>query len=591
MKRVESQRAPIEENSGGSRLWSGIDELSGDPAFHAWVAAEYPAAAELAPTARRQFLKLMGASFALAGLAGCEKSPFVAALPYVNQPENEAVGVPRYYATAVTFEGYAQPVIATTYSGRPIKLDGNPDHPVTKGRSDAFMQAAILGLYDPDRAQGPSRHGEPVTWNDVVASINTLRTGWTANEGEGLRVLMSPTSSPTLLRQLDALRKQFPKMRIHLHDVAGETARRKLTSAAYGQPLDLHYVLDECDVVVSFDDDFLGPGPNQIRNARGWAASRRRSSGRPSISLRAAESVPSATGAVASASARLIANASRMAALAAALANRLGIDGAAAGELTPTELSWVEKAAKTCSAAQGRALVASGPFGDAGTAIWVARINDALKSLGRALRLSQPITGPAEAGSLRDLIGDMRAGKVKTLLILDCNPAYTAPGGLGFRDALKQVQSTLHLGLQRDETGELCEWQLALAHMLESWSDARAVDGTASIIQPTITPFYDVRGVHQIMAMLLGEIDPAADAAVRETWTMSFGADFDARWRQALHDGFVEGVAAGADVTTPSTVEPSAETPGEGLDIVFRPDPTIWDGTFSNIGWLQELPK
>jgi MoCo/4Fe-4S cofactor protein with predicted Tat translocation signal len=578
----------MEENGGGPRLWSGIDELSADPAFQAWVDAEYPAAAEFAPNARRQFLKLMGASFALAGLAGCEKSPFVAALPYVDQPDNETVGVPRYYATAVTFDGYAQPVIATTYSGRPTKLDGNPDHPVTKGRSDIFMQAAVLGLYDPDRAQSPTRRGDPVTWNDVAAAVSTFRSDWAADQGEGMRLLINPTSSPTLLRQLDALGKQIPKMRIHFHDAAGQTARKDLAVVAYGQPLDLHYVLDECDVVVSFDDDFLGPGPNQVRNALGWSSSRRRSSERRGL-LYAAESLPSATGAVASM--RLIAGASRMAGLAQALASKLGVSGAAAGDLTPNEQSWIENAAKVCNVAKERALVTSSPFGDVGTAIWAARINDALKSAGRTVKFFQPILGPTDAGSLEGLVGDMRAGKVQTLVIVDCNPAYTAPGALGFTESLQQVPSTLHLGLHRDETGNLCEWQLPLTHELESWSDARAVDGSASIIQPTIAPFYDVRSVHQIVAMLLGEINPAPEMAVRETWQRSFGSDFDARWRQALHDGFVEGAAPDVKASPSNATGTDARTSAEGLDIVFRPDPTIWDGRFSNIGWLQELPK
>src|SRR5690348_2575737 len=286
----------IREKNAGPRLWSGLEDLSDDSAFQAWVDTEYPSAVELTPTARRQFLKLMGASFALAGLAGCEKSPFVAALPYVDQPERETTGVPRSYATAVTFDGYAQPVLATTWSGRPTKLDGNPDHPVTDGRSDIFMQAAVLGLYDPDRAQAPTRRGEPTTWNDVVAAIGGLRGNWGADQGEGLRILTGPESSPTLLRQLEALGKQFPKMQVHLHAAAGETARRDLMSVAYGRPLDLHYVLENCGVVVSFDDDFLGPGPGQVRNARGWAASRRRSPGQPGIRLHAAESVPTATG-------------------------------------------------------------------------------------------------------------------------------------------------------------------------------------------------------------------------------------------------------------------------------------------------------
>ena len=193
-------------------------------------------------------------------------------------------------------------------------------------------------------------------------------------------------------------------------------------------------------------------------------------------------------------------------------------------------------------------------------------------------------------GSLDDLVADMHAAKVQTLVILDCNPAYTTPAALGFTDALKQVRSSLHLGLQRDETADLCEWQLPLTHALESWSDGRAVDGTASIIQPTIAPFYDVRSAHQVMAMLLGEIGPAADAAVRDTWQAPFGGDFDARWQKALHDGFVEG--ASLEVSATPSGNPTSEKPsGEGLDIVFRPDPTIWDGQFANVGWLQELPK
>jgi MoCo/4Fe-4S cofactor protein with predicted Tat translocation signal len=574
--------------AGSERQWSGIEDLSDDPAFQTWVDAEYPAAAEFAPTARREFLKLMGASFALAGLSGCEKSPFVAAIPYVYQPEEETPGIPRYYATAVTFDGYAQPVIATTYSGRPTKLDGNPDHPVTQGRSDIFMQAAVLQLYDPDRAQGPTRHGDPVTWDDVVSHIGELRAGWTSRQGEGLRVLTGPTTSPTLLRQIGTLLQAFPKARVHLHEPAGTAASRALTEAVYGQALELHYRLDRCDVVVSFDDDFLGPGPRQVRHARGWSASRRRAGDRPGIRLYAAESVPTATGAMASP--RLTADASRMSRLAQALAAKLGVAGAAPPDLRAAEHAWIEQASAACRDASGRALIMSSPFGDAATAIWVARINEALKNTGQTLEFMLAITGPSKAGSLSDLIVDMRAGSVDTLVIVDANPAYTSPGSLGFRDALGRVQTTLHLGQQRDETGELCEWQLPLTHALESWSDARAVDGTATIIQPVIAPFYDVRTGHQIVAMLLGDIDPTADGAVRETWRTTFGGD-DTRWKQALHDGFVQGAAAAVTANVTAAKDAAAELSDEGLDIMFRPDPTVWDGQFANVGWLQELPK
>lgn len=569
-------------------MWAGIEELSDDLQFQAFIAAEYPAVQEFSRTARREFLKLMGASFALAGLTGCEKSSFVAALPYVNQPEDETIGLPRYYATAVLLEGFAQPVIATSYSGRPTKLDGNPDHPVTQGRSDIFMQSAVLQLYDPDRASAPTRHGEPVSWTDVESAIGVMREGWRAEQGEGVRLLVGPITSPTLLRQIDAFLKQFPKARVHSHAPAGLDARRQITAAVYGRALDQHHALEECDVIVSLDNDLLGAGPDQVRNARGWSQSRRRFADRPGNHLFMAESVPSATGALAGT--RLIADAARMPVLGEALANALGVVGASMPELVASERRWIARAAKACSDWKGRSLVVSGLSGGKAAAAWVARINEQLGNAGQTLKLTSPISGPADAGTLAELVSDINADRVNALVMLDRNPAYTAPGEFEMTEALKRVRTSVHLGLQRDETGALCEWQLPLAHALESWSDARAVDGTATILQPVIAPFYDVRTVHQIFALLLGELGPAPDAAVRETWKARFGEAFEPRWKQALHDGFVEGAAPFVTVSPLSDTFASPAGP-DGLDIVFRPDPTVWDGQFANVGWLQELPK
>jgi MoCo/4Fe-4S cofactor protein with predicted Tat translocation signal len=586
-----TRRVPPDSNSSegrGPRLWSGIEELSGDPAFHAWVDAEYPAAAEFTPTARREFLKLMGASFALAGLTGCEKSPFVAALPYVDQPQDVSIGVPKHYATAVLLDGYAQPVIAMTYSGRPTKLEGNPHHPVTQGRSDIFMQAAVLGLYDPDRAQAPTRRGEPVSWNDVADHIGALRAEWGRTQGEGLRLLTGPGTSPTLSRQLDTLLKQFPKARIHTHEPVGNGGRRNLTAAAYGQPLDVDYQLESCAVVVSFDDDLLGPGPDQVRRARSWSRARRRDGNGPGLELHMVESVPSITGAMAGD--RLVAEASRMPGLAQALASKAGVAGAAIPDLTPVEREWIDRAATACRSAQGRALIVANAFGDGATASWVARTNEALGA-SSLLRFTTPMQSVANAGALADLIADMTAGQVETLVVVDTNPAYSASGLLNFRTVMQKVRSSLHLGLQRDETGELCEWQLPLTHALESWSDARAVDGTATIIQPVISPFYDVRTVHQVVAMMSGQIDPAAETIIRETWQSRLPGDFETAWRQSLHDGFVRDTATEAVLVRPGTAESAPPFADDGLDIVFRPDPTVWDGQFANIGWLQELPK
>jgi MoCo/4Fe-4S cofactor protein with predicted Tat translocation signal len=572
----------------GPALWSSVEELSGDPAFEAWVNAEYPAAATLGPTARRTFLKLMGASFALAGLTGCEKSPFVAALPYVEQPQGSTAGVPKYYATAVILEGYAQPVVATVYSGRPTKLDGNPDHPMAQGRSDVFMQAAVLGLYDPDRAQAPTHRGEPVTWNDVQHQIELLRARWTQDQGDGLAMLLGHSTSPTLIRQIEALVTEFPKARIYEHAAIGDGRRRDLTAAAYGQPMQLHARLEDCDVVVSLDDDFLGVGPRQVANARAWSAARHRSADKPGLALYMAEAVPSATGAMAEA--RVAVDASRMWLMARGLAHACGVAGAEASDLSPVEQRWLERAADACRSARGRALVTFGDFGSDATASWVARTN-ALLGATAVIGAAKAAPVVANARTLSELARDIGSGAVETLIIIDANPAYTAPGGLAFTELLQKVRSSLHLGTHRDETGALCEWQLPLTHALESWSDGRSVDGMATIIQPTIAPFYDVRSVHQVMALLLGELDPMPETLVRDTWRATLGDDFETKWTRCLRDGYVPEQKAPAPNIEAAATAIAPPFPDDGLDIVFRPDPTVWDGSFANNGWLQELPK
>jgi len=568
--------------------WTSIEELEQNAALQHWISAEYPVAATFEPVARREFIKLMAASFALAGLTGCEKSPFTTALPYVDQPDAATIGVPRYYATAVTLAGYAQPVLATTYDGRPTKLDGLPGHPVYQGRSDAFMQAAILQLYDPDRAQYPTYRSEPISWHNLIEKFSTLRDQWKSAQGEGVRLLVEPDTSPTLRRQIKEWLSEFPKTRIHLHDPAGIQDRRVLTAAAYGEEFDLHYRLDQCGVVISFDDDFLGPGPYQVANAVRWSKARR-GEGKPAMHLYCAESVPGATGALAAM--RVAADASRMQLLADALSAKLGGDIISMPDLSKDEAIWISGAADAIRGAPNRALVTSGLSAGRETAIRVAQINKTIGASSRTLEFTKPAETFSSFGSLATLVDDMHAGAVNTLVILNSNPAYTAPGALDVSDAMKKVPCTIQVGQQRDETGNLCTYQLASTHNLESWSDAVAVDGSATIIQPTVAPFYEVRTDHQIIELLLGRGDVAADTPVKDTWRSRFENGFEDKWKQALHDGFI------ADSSGPITPQPrNSSEPGNtdnsgNVDVVFRPDPTVWDGRFSNVGWLQELPK
>jgi molybdopterin-containing oxidoreductase family iron-sulfur binding subunit len=577
----------------GKRFWTSLEEIVDDGGFRAWLEAEFPQAAAIMPArGRREFLKIMGASLLLAGLAGCGEERSDLALPYVNQPEDSTPGVPRYYATAVLFEGYAQPVLATTYDGRPTKLDGNPDHPVTMGRSDAFTQAAVLQLYDPDRSQAPVQGGKPSTWTAFERSLADMRRDWIANKGKGLRLLFGDVTSPTLVRQLRQLATMLPECRMHVYEPCGMANRREAMRLAFGHAVDLHCRLDNCDVVVSLDDDLLGMGPRQVMHARGWSTGR--GEGSPAerrIRVHIAESTPSLTGTVAAS--RLPVDASRIPALVAAIAAPFDISVGQQPELAADERAWVEQAVRELQEHKAKSLFAIGSHLPPAVQAQAAAVNEKLGNVGTTVWYSEPVAFvPDNVGSLADLAGDIDRGDVETLIVLDANPAYAGPGGLRFGELLARVRNTIHAGLFRDETAALCGWHLPLAHALESWSDARAIDGTATIIQPLVAPFYSVRTAHQVLDMLLGTVDPAADTTVRATWSEAFGGDFERRWRQSLHDGFVADTASPpVAVTAKAVALPTAQPRGDAVDIIFRPDPTIWDGRFSNVAWLQELPK
>jgi len=574
----------------GRQVWTCLEEILDEPAFKQWLRAEFPSLA-IPEHGRRDVLKLMGASLLLAGLAGCSDTPADRALPYVDQPEEIVPGVARLYASALTFEGFAQPVLATTYVGRPTKLDGNPSHPLGTGASDAFTQSSVLQLYDPGRSKGPAVDGRPATWAAFERALADLRQTWLARRGEGLRILCGDVTSPTLVRQLEELTAALPGARLHLFEPVGAAHRPAAMRLAFGRDLDAHYRLENCEVVVSLDDDLLGPGPRQVQHARAWSLGRGDAPDKSRMRLHAAESTPGLSGVVATP--RIAIDAARMPELVAALAAALGVSVARTRSLEQNEQQWVERMARELRQHAGRSLLAVGAHVAPAAQALAAVVNERLGNAGNTVWYSEPIAWrPSSAGSIDDLARDIDAGQVDTLIVLDANPAYAAPADLRLRDLLPRVHERIHAGLYHDETAQLCRWHVPLTHALESWSDARAVDGTASIIQPLVAPFFSVRTIHQIADMLLGRIDPPADAPVRATWTQTFGSEFENRWKQALHDGFVAGTAASPVAVNARAVElPPEREQTDQLDIVFRPDPSIWDGRFANVAWLQELPK
>jgi molybdopterin-containing oxidoreductase family iron-sulfur binding subunit len=574
------------------RFWSSLEELIDEEEFRDWLAAEFPVASSMFDDpGRRQFLKLMGASLLLAGLGGCGEGKSGQALPYVNQPDGLTPGVPRFYATAVTFEGYAQPVIATTYAGRPTKLDGNPDHPVTRGASDAFMQSAVFELYDPERAKLPLKDGMPATWDAFAAALDDLRARWRDRQGRGLRILTGATTSPTLIRQMGELAKQLPNMRWSQCEAIGAARRNEAMALAFGRPVEPHYRLDTCDLIVSLDHDLLGPGPYQVANARAWSTRRGEvAPGHGRARLYVAECVPSLTGTAADV--RLPCDASRLPLLAQAIAAEFGAAEAASADLTAQERRFLSAAVDGLRRHAGASLLAIGPQHAPEIQALAPVVNETLKNSGTTVWYSEPAAGAGEAMPLAVLTKEMAAGSVDTLIMIGCNPAYIAPAPLKFAELIKAVPNRIHAGLHVDETALLCNWHLPLSHALESWGDARAVDGSIVLNQPVVAPLYDTRSAHELVDMLLGTTDVRADGAVRATWRERFDADFEARWRRALHDGVVSGTES-QPLTLPPRAPPlpPQSTANEGYDIVFMADPTIWDGRFSNIAWLQELPK
>jgi len=546
----------------------------------------------LSQTGRRDLLKAMGAGLALAGLAGCTAAPHPDALPYVTQPDETVPGTPRRYATAVTFAGYAQPVLATSYEGRPIKLDGLPEHPACEGASDAFTQAALLGLYDPDRSKAPRRMGRPTDWAAFDAAMVENAARLDAGGGEGFRLLTGPTSSPTFARQLAELTARWPKARWHVFDPVDEDGRLEAARLAFGRPLELLPRLESCRAIVSFDDDVLGPGPRQTRNARAWSKARRAfQAGSGECRLMVAEPAPSLTGAMAAD--RLVASADEVERLAVALAGRLGLGAAPAGALTPRQAQWLDAAAAALTRNPGAALVLVGARCDPAVQALALALNARLGAIGKTLGLCEPIRPQPPDGtrSLEALVADLAAGRVDTLAILDANPAYAAPADLAFAAAMQRARVRIHAGVAFDETAALCHWHAPLEHDLETWGDARAVDGRPSLIQPLVTPFHAVRARTVVLENLQGRMGGDARAILLATWKDKLGDATDPRWRRTLALGFVDEPAAESTPAAATPAAPALRPRGDGLTILVHPDPTIWDGTHANNAWLQELPK
>jgi len=571
--------------------WRSLDELASTDEFRAFVEDEFPNRTPdwNDPGSRRTFLRLMGASIALAGASACTKQPKERIVPYVRQPEELIPGKPLFYATAMSVAGIATGVLAESHLGRPTKIEGNPEHPASLGATDAIMQASLLTLYDPDRSQTVTLNGHISGWGSFIAAFTKAREDAAAKKGAGIRILTGTVTSPTLAAQIQDFLAAFPAARWHQYEPCGRHSARAGATSAFGRPMNTIYRFDRADVIVSLDSDFLASTtPGNLHYARDYSARRRaaaENSNTPPPRLYVAENTPSVTGSMADHRFRMTAG--EVAAFAVNIAR-------GGGSASPAD---VRAVLKDLEAHRGTSIVIAGEHQPPEVHAIAHAVNQRLGNTGKTVVYTDPVeANPVdEIASLIELVTDMRAGAVENLLIVGGNPVYDAPADLNFLDALKRVKLRAHLGLYSNETAAWCHWHVPEAHYLESWSDARAYDGTASIVQPLIMPLYGAKTSHEIINVLANQADRSAHATVRSYWQAQYrGTDFDDFWQVSLHDGVMAG-SRFAELTPPPAKTPPLDAagvaPSVGLEIVFRPDPSIGDGTMSNNAWLQEMPK
>ncbi|MGN6393812.1 MAG: 4Fe-4S dicluster domain-containing protein [Gemmatimonadales bacterium] len=547
---------------------------------------------------RRDFVRLLGASLALAGLSGCVRRPREPILPYVTRPSGATPTAARHYATSMTLDGYATGLLVESHTGRPTKIEGNPDHPASLGAAGVFEQASLLGLYDPQRARTVRLAGRRSGWPALTAALDAGAIRKAAGaRGAGLHILLEPTASPLVHELLAGVRARYPDARVHWDaPLAGEAHAG--TTSAFGRPAQPVYDFTAADVVVSLDADMLGPMPFGLRYAHDFAASRRIASPSDRMSrLYVIETAPSVTGG--SADHRLAVRPSEIPALAAALAVRLA--PATGLDVTPSaapayHAGWLDAVAGDLLAHRGASALVAGERQPAAVHAIVHLLNLALGNVGHTVRYIEPPIPPAEPDTGLDALAEVaRGGGVGWLVILDGNPVYTAAAALNFATLLERLPNSVYLGLYRNETARACRWFVPGRHYLESWGDGRAWDGTLSPVQPLVDPLFGGHAALELLAVLAGDTRGPHDL-VRDAWRKRSGVRGPS-WEEALQRGVLDGsaspsLAVKAAGPLPAVLAdiPTTPTRGTSLELTLVPGGTVHDGRFANNPWLQELP-
>ncbi|MBL8047125.1 MAG: TAT-variant-translocated molybdopterin oxidoreductase [Chthonomonas sp.] len=561
----------------GPEYWRSFEEVAETPEFHAWVEDEFPNRSSLLDINRRDLIKFMGASMMLAGLAGCRSLvlPTEKVVPYVTKPEDIIPGRPLQFATVLGHNQSALGVLVTSYEGRPVKVEGNPNHPQSKGRSSSFAQAAILDMYDPDRAREVHKKNFPSTWDQLGRDADAAFTA-AAKDGKAIVILTETIVSPTLKSQITRFQAKYPNAEVMQYDAVSPDNMLEGNRMALGQPALTVPSLDGAEVILAVDADLFGDMPDSVRLASEFAAGRGLEN---TNRLYAIESTPTLAGAMADH--RRAAKPSLVEAYLEAL--HTAILGGSGSAPTGVDAAFVAKVAADLKGA-GKAVVVAGFSVSAAGHAHVAHINDALSGVQYQAPL-MPQPGSQLAG-LRKLTQQAAKGEVGALVILGGDPVYNAPADLKFAEALSKIPFSVHQTEHYNDTSFLTTYQAPCSHVFEGWGDLRSLDGTVSVQQPLIAPLFNTKTASEMIASLAGR-PRTSHELVKETYAPIAKT---AAWDKALHDGVIAN--SGAPKTMAVTGQPgAAPKPANGLEIAFRPDPTLWDGRYANNGWMQELPK
>lgn len=578
----------------GKKYWRSLNELANTAEFRSWVEKEFPGGTEiLEGDSRRNILKLMAASFGLAGVAACSR-PVEKVMPLTKGVEDLIPGKPLYYNTVFSLGRNVIGVTVESHDGRPTKIEGNPNHPASRGKATGYAQASILNLYDPDRAYQVFHRGQSSTWEAWDKFVQTDLSPERLGKGAGVRVLTETIVSPALTEVKKAFLAKYPEAKWVEYDAVNDAGSVAASRAVYGQALQPHYHYDKADVVVSLDSDFLGldaPSPAVVNDF-----SKRRKVDSPDDKMNrlyVIESQFSVTGAMADH--RLRSKASDIESFTGALARELGVvaDLNVLSGASDNAQKTLMAIVRDLKSKPGKSVVIAGPRQSVRAHALALMINQALGNVGETVTFT-PAVAEQQGASLGELIQEIDGQKVNTLLVLGGNPIFAATRGKKLNSALEFVKTRVFLGFDKNETAEQSQWNLPEAYYLEAWGDARAADGTASIQQPLIQPMHGGRSVLEVAAQLAGYKLRKGYEIVKDYWTAQWpAAERESRWRKALHDGVIAGTqftAVKPAYDAKKVSLPAAANKIAGTEVLFVPSWSMYDGRFANNAWMQETP-